>query len=72
MPIGIPFSGGSKPRLNKLKPPADAPDVSDFIELCSIKSGRKYAKAHLIDFFIQTALVTFCQAVFLLNRTHYI
>ncbi|WP_313427877.1 hypothetical protein [Siminovitchia terrae] len=34
----------------KLKPPADATDFQrKFIELLSIKSGRKYAKAHLIE-----------------------
>ncbi|WP_185830801.1 hypothetical protein [Siminovitchia terrae] len=33
----------------KLKPPADATDFQrKFIERSSIKSGRKYAKAHLI------------------------
>ncbi|WP_283246567.1 hypothetical protein [Siminovitchia terrae] len=40
---------GFKPRLNKLKPPADASDFQrEFIEKSSIKSGRKFAKAHLI------------------------
>ncbi|GIN97385.1 hypothetical protein J6TS1_32550 [Siminovitchia terrae] len=43
---------GFKPRLNKVKPPADASDFQrKFIEQSSIKSGCKYAKAHLI--FIQ-------------------
>ncbi|WP_185830447.1 hypothetical protein [Siminovitchia terrae] len=36
---------GFKPRLNKVKASADA---TDFIERSSIKSVRKYAKAHLI------------------------
>ncbi|GIN90231.1 hypothetical protein J22TS1_12820 [Siminovitchia terrae] len=41
---------GFKPRLNKVKPPADAIDFQrKFIERSSIKSGRKYAKVHLIS-----------------------
>ncbi|WP_212947948.1 hypothetical protein [Siminovitchia terrae] len=40
---------GFKPRLKKVKPPADATDFQrKFNERSSIKSGRKYAKAHLI------------------------
>ncbi|RST60648.1 hypothetical protein D5F11_004660 [Siminovitchia terrae] len=47
-----------KPRLNKVKPPADASDFQRrFIERSSIKSGRKYAKAHLIYRFICDALL---------------
>ncbi|WP_212950071.1 hypothetical protein [Siminovitchia terrae] len=46
MHSGILFSGGSNPRLNKVKPPADATDFQrKFIERSTIKSGRKYAKA---------------------------
>ncbi|RST59371.1 hypothetical protein [Siminovitchia terrae] len=42
---------GFKPRLNKVKAPADATDFQrKFIERSSIKSRRKYAKAHLIYF----------------------
>jgi len=41
---------GFKPRLNKVKASADATDFQrKFIEQSSIKSGRKYAKAHLIE-----------------------
>ncbi|RST60058.1 hypothetical protein [Siminovitchia terrae] len=42
-------SVGFKPRRITLKPPADATDFQrKFIEQSSIKSGCKYAKAHLM------------------------
>ncbi|GIN91795.1 hypothetical protein J22TS1_28460 [Siminovitchia terrae] len=46
---GYSIQWGGKPRLNKLKTRADATDFQrKFIGRSSIKSGRKYAKAHLI------------------------
>ncbi|RST58193.1 hypothetical protein [Siminovitchia terrae] len=40
---------GFKPRLNKVKASGGCSDFQrKFIERSSIKSGRKYAKAHLI------------------------
>ncbi|WP_313430594.1 hypothetical protein [Siminovitchia terrae] len=49
-------SVGVKPRLNKVKGPADATDFQrKFIERSSIKSGRKYAKAHLFGFLLEAS-----------------
>ncbi|WP_245998138.1 hypothetical protein [Siminovitchia terrae] len=39
---------GFKPRLNKVKASGGCHRFTKFIEQSSIKSGRKYAKAHLI------------------------
>ncbi|RST58029.1 hypothetical protein [Siminovitchia terrae] len=49
---------GFKPRLNKVKAPADATDFQrEFYQANSIKSGRKYAKAHLIFLFLFKIIV---------------
>jgi hypothetical protein len=47
--LGIQFSGGFKPRLNKVKASGRCHDFSEVVFRASSKKiGRKYAKAHLI------------------------